>query len=142
MAILANLEVTISSGGTTSHEYNVDPGEVSDILSDSSIQPAATVVKYIEAIPGAEFQINYKITGEQDFGKADYLVFETYVDGQIISSPIIRGEKLDEQGCFAYTREGAMSCEGAVWRVKPFRWRELLTSKQVSQFAVVTNKSS
>ncbi|KAK5212511.1 hypothetical protein LTR47_009830 [Exophiala xenobiotica] len=125
MAILGNLEVTISSGGNTLQEYDVDPGEVANIMSDSSIQPAATIVKYIEAIPGAEFQINSKITKRQDFGKADYLIFYTCVDGQKITSPVITGEKLDEQGCFAYTREGALSCEGAVWKMNPFRWKEL-----------------
>ncbi|KAK5465125.1 hypothetical protein LTS15_001688 [Exophiala xenobiotica] len=134
MAVLANLEVTISSQGNTLQEYDVDPGEVSDILSDSSSQPAATIVKYIEAIPGAEFQINSKITKRQAFGMADYLIFNTYVDGQHILSPVIKWKNLDGRGCYAYTEAGVVSREeGAVWRKNPFRWRELLTSEQVSQ---------
>ncbi len=136
MAVLGNLEVTISSQGNTLQEYYVDPGAVANILSGSSTQQAATVIKYIEATPKAEFQITYKTIGELDFGKADYIVFRTFVDGQRLTSPCVEQKDLDKQGYYACSRSGAVRCDEVVSKLHPFCWKELSISERSGQFAV------
>ncbi|KAK5217888.1 hypothetical protein LTR99_003282 [Exophiala xenobiotica] len=132
MAVLGKLEVTISSQGRKLQEYNVDTDEGASILKDSAAQQDATIIKYIEATPRAEFQINYKVTGKLDFGEADHISFHTSIDGQRIRSPYVRREEFDKRDSQAFTRTGSLRCDDAVWKQHPFCWKELSIIEETS----------
>ena len=93
MAIIDKVEVTISSGGAVVHEYAVPVND--DMIDEDDIHPdSKKVIKYIEAIPGANFAINYSLKGKQDFGTADYLGFSTWIDGYKMNSPLALRENV------------------------------------------------
>ncbi|KAJ9498432.1 hypothetical protein H2202_006119 [Exophiala xenobiotica] len=132
MAILGNFELTISSQGRTLQEYNADTDEGASFLKDSPDQQAATIIKYIEATPRAEFQINYKVTGKLDFGEADHISFHTSIDGQGIRSPIVTRKEFDKRGSHAFTKTGGLRCDDDVWKLHPFCWKELSIIEETS----------
>ena len=133
MAILGQVEITVSSEGQVLKEY--DPPSA-DVL-DGSASPQATdpkrIVKYIEATPGANFSINYSASKGMRFGRAKYLVLSTSVDGQAVSSPaVFKKEFLEENESFSDTLTGATTWNGSKSLLSQFCWRKLQTSKSLS----------
>ena len=136
MAIIDKVEITISSGGQILTEYDVplDDDTVMDDYPELSPE-SSKVVKYIAAIPGANFEINYLVTEVQPFGGADFLSFKTWIDGHRILSPIATLENyLRRKGRYSKAKEGSESGSGSHWEMRPFIWRQLLTSKSLSRF--------
>lgn len=84
-------EVTISSGGSVLHEYDAPPDDDTAISDINLPHGRSTVIKYIEAIVGANFEITYSVRKDQALGKATYLAFSTYVDGQKTLSSVVKG---------------------------------------------------
>jgi hypothetical protein len=138
MAVIDNVEVTISSRHNALQEFPVPmidhPG------GDNGDHPSCTkIVKcYIEAVPGANFEINYSIKGGQTFRNSimesqtsedvDYLSFNTWVDGRRVLAPIVEPERL-QHGDWSVCREGSRSGSGSNWVVQLYTWAALLSSK-------------
>ncbi|KAG9775160.1 hypothetical protein KCU88_g5185, partial [Aureobasidium melanogenum] len=90
MAILNNVEITVASDGQPVREYQ-PPADDREALHACKLFPnSPTVVKYIEATPGAQFQIEYRMTGQKTFGdsEADSLTLRTFIDGGYVPSPV------------------------------------------------------
>lgn len=130
MAILKNFELTITSGGRTLQEYDVGPDEENSPDDLATLKPPS-IVKYVEAIPGANFQINYATKRRIPFGRADHLTFQTYLDGQEVWSPVMLPEHNQSGGGFHHVQEGMESERGAPEELRPYYWTEILTSEYV-----------
>ncbi|KAL2408236.1 hypothetical protein ABEF95_002531 [Exophiala dermatitidis] len=90
MAILDDVLITVSSDGKEVGEYQ-PPADDREALNARKLFPnSPTVVKYIEATPGAQFQIEYRVTGRKAFGdsEADSLTLRTFIDGGYVPSPV------------------------------------------------------
>ena len=130
MAIIDKVEVTISSDGDVLQEYDVDPDDHPVLRNDDGSLPTARKsVKYIEATPGANFQIHYSINEGQPASTAFYFAFSTRIDGQRVLSPRITTIEYRIKKTFAQIRSGSRSGNGANWTVAPFYWKELMTGK-------------
>jgi len=132
MAILDKVEITITSGGKVLQEYDVEADEVAAIKEESSYKESSHVVKYIEAIPGAEFQLNYTLKENFSFGQANYTRFETKIDGKRLFKVVIEAERYHRAGTYTSTRSGAHSRGDARWEERPLYWKDLLISKSIS----------
>ena len=129
MAILDKVEITITSGGRTLQEYDVAADEIADIQNNSSHKDSPHVVKYIEAIPGANFQITYTLKTKFSFGKGNYVRLATSIDGHYVTTPTITAQQYHEAGICTKVRIGASSGRGPQWQVSPFYWKDLVTSE-------------
>jgi hypothetical protein len=140
MAVIDNVEVTISSRFSTLQEFPLPIDDHSG--DDDGDHPSCTkIVKcYIGAVPGANFEINYSIKGGQTFRNSimesqtsedvDYLSFNTWVDGRRVLAPIVEPERL-QHGDWSVFREGSRSGSGSYWVVQPYTWAALLSSKSI-----------
>ncbi|EXJ85236.1 hypothetical protein A1O3_05911 [Capronia epimyces CBS 606.96] len=142
MAILGKVEVTISSGGKTCQEYQPSADDNGALSAYVSSKGSSTIVKYIEAIPGANFQIDYVVKGHHSFHKFDYLSLSTYVDGQSVVSPIVTEEEYKKSHSRQLNRStrGAESGAGSERKLHPFRWKELSITDQIHDGATSKSK--
>ncbi|KAJ4509008.1 hypothetical protein HRR86_007558 [Exophiala dermatitidis] len=130
MAILNNVEITVASDGQPVREYQ-PPADDREALNACKLFPnSPTVVKYIEATPGGQFQIRYLLTGHQSFEGADYLSLDTAIDGQDIRSPAVLKESYISRKGDSWSRyedvvEGAETGSRSKTTLSPFYWREL-----------------
>lgn len=131
MAILNNIDISVSSDGKTVQEYQPSADDDGALNAHLSSGGRSSIVKYIEAIPGANFQIDYVVQGTQEFDKADYFAFHTYVDGQSIHSPVMAKDSYEKTHprYFSSRKPGREFYDGSKWSMRPFYWKELLTSK-------------
>ncbi|KAJ4540447.1 hypothetical protein HRR83_009554 [Exophiala dermatitidis] len=133
MAILNNVEITVASDGQPVREYQ-PPADDREALNACKLFPnSPTVVKYIEATPGGQFQIRYLLTGHQSFEGADYLSLDTAIDGQDIRSPAVLKESYISRKGDSWSRyedvvEGAETGSRSKTTLSPFYWRELSRS--------------
>ncbi|KAJ9609590.1 hypothetical protein H2200_005917 [Cladophialophora chaetospira] len=125
MAIIDDVEITIVCGDIVVQEYAV-PTDNDDVGDDDRGCPA-TIVKYIEALPGAKFAINYSVKGEQGFGAADYLSLSTWIDGLKVTAPMIKAEDYDPQQGFSRRRDGVYVGRR---HMRPYQWTELSTTDE------------
>ncbi|KAI1616572.1 hypothetical protein EDD36DRAFT_484329 [Exophiala viscosa] len=130
MAVLDGVEFTVTSGGRDLQEYDVGADEAAVIRENLSHPDSPHVVKYIEAIPGAEFQLKYTLKKNYSFGKANYTCFKTEIDGKKVSGPVITLQKYRRRGTFTTVRCGVYSPEGSQSKERPFYWKELLTTDE------------
>ncbi|ETI22680.1 hypothetical protein G647_06756 [Cladophialophora carrionii CBS 160.54] len=73
MAVIDSVEVTISSDRTTLCEYAIPANHDSGVIHDDYSPATKVAVRYIEAVPGANFEINYSVMEDQEFGKGRLL---------------------------------------------------------------------
>ncbi|KAK4939607.1 hypothetical protein LTR10_020107 [Elasticomyces elasticus] len=130
MAILDKVEITITTGGRVLQEYDVDADEVAEIKCDSSHKDSPHVVKYIEAIPGADFQLKYTMKENFSFGQANFIAFNTTIDGKRVAGPTISCEKYRRAGIYTKIRSGIASGRGSRWEERPFYWKNLSTTDE------------
>ncbi|KIV79492.1 hypothetical protein PV11_07052 [Exophiala sideris] len=130
MAILGKHEVTITSGGTVLQEHDPDADAVAAVQNDSSYKDTPIVLKYIEAMPGANFELNYALKEEFSFGKADYVVFRTSIDGKKVESPVVTIQRYCQTGAYSSSRGGVRGREGSQSQERPYYWKELLTTDE------------
>ncbi|EXJ58343.1 hypothetical protein A1O7_05768 [Cladophialophora yegresii CBS 114405] len=94
MAVIDNVEITISSNGSALQEYAVPANDDAGVDHGNQSDATKIVKCYIEAVPGANFEIRYSIKEGQEFGNADYLSLNTWVDGQKVLAPIVEPRHL------------------------------------------------
>ena len=143
MAIIDKLEVTVTSGGAALQEYDVhsddqiDPGgkrksRRNDSRNDRvSAARNKKVFKYVEAVPGTNFEIRYSARGKHGLKQQDFLSFGTYINGQRFAAPAFTYESLSGHAKHTQMREGTPSGNGSELKVQPWCWTELSTSKSV-----------
>ncbi|MCJ1477393.1 hypothetical protein MMC13_006064 [Lambiella insularis] len=114
MAILRNLEVTVSVGGKScvEHDTNIDVGK-----SESM------VTKYIEVISGQCFVVNCAINAGFP-NKHKNIVFEIFVDGTWLESSILHKTKMN-----SFSFEGVISTSGGKWTLEAFKFTDILTTE-------------
>lgn len=135
MAILHDVEVTISAKGKRLKEYDDDAEEPS---------PSNTATKYIEALTGASFQVHYTIKPALQF-KSSGIVIRIEIDGEHMDSDVlIRGQHLKETNrvCYSSTFNGARRFQNQGWTLQAFIFAEIKTSRlcrrQVTLFTLLT----
>ncbi|KAL2423335.1 hypothetical protein ABEF95_006658 [Exophiala dermatitidis] len=137
MAILNNVEITVSSDGKPVQEYQPPTDDREALKACSPFPNSPIVVKYIEATPGAHFQIEYQVTGDQQFGRADALALYTDIDGKALRSPIVSKEtygfsKGHSSSRFTAIKKGAETGYGSQTMLSLFYRRELSRTGQES----------
>ena len=141
MAIIDKFEVTISSGGIVLQEYNVPEDHIEDtvkggkpVRSDKRVKGGRRVnrsksaFKYVEAVPGAKFSINYSMSNRQLLDEADCVSFLTEIDGVVITSPIATDDQFDENDTYSEICEGDTSGNGVDMKLHPLCWTNLSMS--------------
>ncbi|KAI1629872.1 hypothetical protein EDD37DRAFT_71211 [Exophiala viscosa] len=130
MAILDKLEVTISSDGREFQEYEADADEVEAMKNESPHKDSPHIVKYIEAIPGAEFQVNYTLMRNFSFGVGNHVSFHTRIDGETVCGPAVTQEQYDPSLGLTTIRGGVRSGKGYQREERSFYWRDLVTTDE------------
>lgn len=126
MAVIDKFKVKVISGGKALLEHDAPP----DVEANQHPSDGKTVVKYIEAIPQANYEIKCSVKRGFKFGKrATILSFMIYIDGKWISSPLATKQNYVQTGKFSTTRAGAKILAGNAWKLHPFCWSELDKSK-------------
>lgn len=122
MAWKKAIEVKVLVNGTPAQEYNDDEGE-------SGGSP--TVTKYIEAISGAEFAVQYELKRSLRF-KSELLYIEIYIDGKSLDGELIERAAF-EQNPRGYTRslDGITRSYGETWSLEKFKFSEIKISKSI-----------
>ncbi|ETI22681.1 hypothetical protein G647_06757 [Cladophialophora carrionii CBS 160.54] len=153
MAIIGNLEVTITSGGKVLREYGVAEEDQVDREGDPKAQrvgrrckKVSTVMTekcfaYVEATPDANFEIGYKMSGKLAFGRASHIIFGTSVDGHDIISPSVDKEEYQKSGAFSSVDEGDMSTCGSETNLHRFYWAPLSTTDDNPKVTVAELKA-
>ena len=141
MAVIDEFEVTITSGGHTLQEHDVatndrpEPQEgnqsspVTSATSNAAVILNKKVSKYVEAVPGAHFAIQYSLQGNRPFDDAHSICFNTVVDGQAIDSPGFPQALSRPDGKLRAIREGSLIRDHGRLSMHRFRWEQLLTSR-------------
>ena len=124
MAIIDGFEITVTSNGNVVDEYPVPSRDETLTSEHTAVLPSKHVVKYIEAIPGAKFELNYSVKRGQNFGEADYFSFQTQVDGHDILVPVAWKWKYNLWKTFFTTSDGARTRQGGRWENRPFVWTQ------------------
>lgn len=122
MAILRDVEVTISAKGSTLPEYDDDAEELG---------PSNTVTKYIEALTGADFQIDYRIKPTFQMISTG-IAIRIYIDGEYMDSHVLRqNQQLTNLSREHYgnTFKGARRLQSQSWTFQAFNFAEIKTSR-------------
>ncbi len=143
MAIIGKFEITISSGGKVLREYNVPEDHIKDVVeggkpvkSDKQVKAkggrrvnhSRAVLKYVEAVPGANFCIKYLMKDRRPLGDADCVAFNTQVDGIDVASPVAADEDFEEKEMFSEVCKGDIIGGGDDMKLHPFCWTNLSLS--------------
>lgn len=120
MAILdahPNIEVQIVCNGIPLKEYDDDD-------NDESAEPN-TVTKYVEAISGAEFQIQHDIMAPWPRHE---ILFTCIIDKQNIRGALIRKHHYYGRS-YRYIKDGVESYNRGQWSTQRFQFAELSVGK-------------
>ena len=134
MAILDQLKVGVKSGGAILQEYDVPLDELAGGDHSSTPTPTPRIVRYLEAISGAEYKVETSLTPGFDFGEADYLSCSIFIDGKRMTSSRLK-KTLYEKGneYTSSSSHGNYATVDGVWQKFPLCWGKLLTSKSCCQ---------
>lgn len=112
--ILPGVEVAVTVNGLPLKEYTDHDQE----------EPTNTVTRYIEAVSGTEFAINFKAAQSTVF-KGDCLTAKVFMDGHKVSSTLLKQSRCCKRGASGridYTRISADKC-------RKFKFSSLETSE-------------
>jgi hypothetical protein len=119
MAILKGIKVTIVVNGQDLHEYNDD---------DAGSNTRSSVLKYIEATSGAEFQIKSSAPKSYKF-TSDAVRMETYLDGIDVAATVFRKAEAKPDHAWNTVLKGARGYGSTGWECRPFTFAELVLGK-------------
>ena len=117
MAILEGITASVVVNGESLVEYDEDVDEVSEFRRDSNI-----VVKYIEAVSGAQFEV----TSEWDLSHwkgCDGLWFQVDLDGKSKETSVCEFKHRDRSTYLDAVR----SCVDRRWTQEKFRFAEIVS---------------
>jgi hypothetical protein len=106
-------------------------------LQEHSVPPDANddsekkVTKYIQAQPGAMFDIKLQVTGQYQYQNSDLKVRYT-IDGQKVDYVTFnkkRFEKLKPKKSMFHICDGSVTGKGDKWRKRAFRFSELVSGR-------------
>ncbi|MCJ1381641.1 hypothetical protein MMC17_004752 [Xylographa soralifera] len=118
MAILNDLEVTISVRGKVRKEYPICAGEVEN---------ANTMTKYIQVIGGQCFVINTSIRQSCTL-ECDGIRFEVFIDGKYLENIILNPSK-HERG----TMDGVLKGCNGKWTLEKFKFAQIVTTEHTGK---------
>jgi hypothetical protein len=124
MAILSFYEVQVRVNDVALQEYDDDDSEQTP---DPATPP--TVVKYVEAISGAEFSIKSKI--RSGWNQDGDLACEISLDGNKVKSYVHSRERYLE-GNDSKVIEGVDSGSGSDWHRRKFKFADIVTGESLS----------
>ncbi|ETI22679.1 hypothetical protein G647_06755 [Cladophialophora carrionii CBS 160.54] len=129
MARTDQVRVSIVSGRQQLREHDPPNDDLSSIGADELEWPLVTKVKYIEAIAGAKFTIRCEVKPGFQFGNANCLDFDIWVDGQRIMGTMCP-KSLVKSSRYGWTENysGEDFWTGTSWARRPFRWSNLVTT--------------
>jgi hypothetical protein len=120
MTVLDNvpgLEVTVQVNGSSLQEYNDD---------DSEPAPKS-VTKYIEAISGAQFRVQYEF--KESFRTKNGILTDIYIDGKDIAGYVLKANQLHG----AYVMSGKKERGGNEYFQRPFTFSQLSIGKGLKE---------
>ena len=122
MAILSEVEVTISANGNELQEYDEDAGEQNT---------SNTVTNYIEALTGADFRIDYHVKPTFQHTSSSILI-SIRIDGQWMDGHVLaKNKELINLSRRAYSNSfmGARRAQDGEWNFQRFSFAEIETSR-------------
>jgi hypothetical protein len=135
MAILNQLQIRVRSGGRILPEHEIPADD--EAYENDLDQPndENRIYRYIEAIPGADYQIVANVEPRFAFGQADYLSVRLYIDGKRSGATHLTKDDLSR------TISGSHTTMNGVWKKLPFRWAQLITDEEKPTFSMAELKS-
>ena len=121
MAILHSFEVTVL----------VDDEECPEYVDNEIVDTASLKSTYIEARPGAHFKILLEIMPGFDFGKANYLKWEIFLDGNSVIKPLCFDHAYQREGYWRDARGSVREKRGDEWVERKFYFTPTQTCKYV-----------
>jgi hypothetical protein len=143
MAIVGNFEVTVVTDGKALEELEVaqedqiDPDQqVRDKRGTvTSSRPSKnyrrTIFRYIEATPGASFQVQYVGRALRFGSEKHFILFSTSLNGQHQCSVIADSSDVTTDGQFSFMEQGAHVRGGSKCEIRPWCWGRLETSRSI-----------
>lgn len=126
MAWKKAIEVKVVVNGTPAQEYDDD---------DQETIAHNTVTKYIEAISGAEFEVQFELKRSYRF-PSQHLVFQISVDGRVLDNSVVSKEEFAERGqAWVGSLKGIMRSHGETWSLERFRFSEIKTSQSTCMYS-------
>ena len=122
--------VTVGAFAVKLQVGGVDLPELDDPESLQEASPNTKTV-YVEAQPDQEYAITYHVQdGHQQLGKeADYLAWDTYIDGRWVPGSVMRESVYAEIVNWRDSRMGRREVEGSRTVLREFQFRKLKTSE-------------
>ena len=117
MAILKGIRASVAINGESLVEYDEDVNEISDNPRDSNL-----IVKYVEAISGAHFEIRYR-WDIPDLKTCEGLMFQADLDGKCMDSVVYQFKKNHSHG----RMDSARRCVCGQWTREKFRFAEIIS---------------
>jgi hypothetical protein len=121
MAILHSFEVTVL----------VDDEECPEYVDNEIDGTASFKSSYIEARPGGHFKIQLEIMPGFDFGKANYLKWEIFLDGNSVIKPLCFDHAYQREGYWRDARGSVREKRGDEWVESKFYFTNTQTCKYV-----------
>lgn len=122
MAVIDWFKCTVSVDGSVAEEYEEDPEEANDNSTPN------VVTKYIEAVSGANFRLNFEVKPNYDFN-SDLLTWNILLDGEWKTGAPIEKSRYNVYAVFKDSREGASSGKGDTWFFSKFKFGDLEISE-------------
>ena len=121
MAVIDSFEVTVAVNGQPCAEH-LD-GEIDESAKFQS--------SYIEARPGAHFRIMLEIMPGFEFGKANYLKWEIFLDGISIIKPVCFDWAYQRENYWQDARGSVREKRGDEWVKSKFYFTHTNTCKYI-----------
>lgn len=128
MAWKKAIEVKVVVNGTPAQEYDDDDDDQESLGHNA-------VAKYIEAISGEEFEVQYELKPSYRL-PSQHLVFEISVDGKLLHNNVVSKEKFAERGqAWVGSLKGIMRSHGETWSLERFRFSEIKMSQSTCMYS-------
>lgn len=124
MAWKKHIEVKVLVNGMAAQEHDDDD-------DDEGSNGRYTITKYIEAVSGVQFAVQFELK-PSFFFRAELFVFQIYIDGKRLDSAIVAKSRFEEQprGCTG-NFHGITRSHGQTWSVEKFRFSEIKISESI-----------
>ena len=120
MAWKKEIEVKVLVNGCATQEYEDE---------DEEAQGPNTVTKFIEAVSGAEFEVQYEMKPSFQF-PSQHLVLELSIDGKVLDNAVLsKREPAANTSVWRGSLRGLMRSHGVRWSLERFRFSDIKMSQ-------------